>query len=395
MRKEAEAQRSHRQLSSVGVYHFTDPKSVTTRSDSWTNEKPVDKKGKQDPIEKKKQAKKPKKQAKKTAVQSNEHQPTIKNYSLENALSVFDVYDRAIALFLYDPTEDQFLALYSDNISWEESRFVRIRDAIFNSLRILFPDRFTSESPEFAMAVASMDYPQVKYSENDCFMNRDSNPCVPEDFPPILQFGSVFQLPKIPSTIAMPMPEKNHLGCFHHWLQHHEVCELYQPKRPGNPLGLVFGENVGLKWDDLINQVVWRATDRGFLSRMIPDLRRPDFEEDILPKLNQDENVNVTATKAIREVYNELVPRWKGVVWTAEAEREAEQENGPHSLPWANIKYATTFYMKGVDDSEYYNQFMEHGIPAIGEKMDLETLAKYRYHMDIGGGGGESSSFCH
>ena len=80
------------------------------------------------------------------------------------------------------------------------------------------------------------------------------------------------------------------------------------------------------------------------------------------------------------------------MVWTAEAEREAEAHTartGEEILPWANIKYATTKYMNGVDDSEYYDQFMKVGIPAIGEPMGLETLAKYKYHMDIGGGGGK------
>ena len=74
------------------------------------------------------------------------------------------------------------------------------------------------------------------------------------------------------------------------------------------------------------SDVVWRATDCGFLTRMIPDLRRPGFENDILPKF-QDKEVEdgqttyVAATKALREVYNELVLHWKGVVWTAKAER--------------------------------------------------------------------------
>lgn len=45
-----------------------------------------------------------------------------------------------------------------------------------------------------------------------------------------------------------------------------------------------------------------------------------------------------------------------------------------------------------TSEIEYYQQFEEHGIPAVGEGMDLETLGLYRYHIDIGGGGGTTWS---
>ena len=39
-----------------------------------------------------------------------------------------------------------------------------------------------------------------------------------------------------------------------------------------------------------------------------------------------------------------------------------------------------------------YTQFNMYGIPAAGEYMDLETLATYKYQIDIGGGGGTTWS---
>jgi hypothetical protein len=39
-----------------------------------------------------------------------------------------------------------------------------------------------------------------------------------------------------------------------------------------------------------------------------------------------------------------------------------------------------------------YTQFNLYVIPAAGEYMDLETLATYKYHIDIGGGGGTTWS---
>ena len=44
-----------------------------------------------------------------------------------------------------------------------------------------------------------------------------------------------------------------------------------------------------------------------------------------LTKIPYEFNVKVAATRAMREVYDQLIPRWKSVVWTAEAERDAEK----------------------------------------------------------------------
>jgi len=327
-------------------------------------------------------------------------QLSVNSYSFQNALSVFDYFDAGAALFVYDPKEDKFNVLYPNGMIWEESRFTRIRTWVFHSLRLMFPERFHPNAPEFVMPIASMDYPQVNFDKYDCFLNQESEPCVADDFPPILQFGSVFKLPKIPSTIPMPMPENNHLGAFHHWLMHHEVLKLYTERRleqtsdlERNPNGLVFGETLGLGWDDLIPQVVSRTSDRGYLSRM-NKLRIPNFEKHIKPGLVGAENEKdkkVAAVKAMMEGYDYLIPRWKAVAWTSEAELDAE-EKGDGSLPWCNIKFAMTFFMDNTRESEYYTELMDHGIAAVGETMDLAALAKYKYHIDIGGGGGTTWS---
>jgi len=273
---------------------------------------------------------------------------------------------------------------------------------MFNSLRVMFPERFTPDSPEFVVPIASMDYPQVEFYSNFCFSSRAEQSCVSKEFPPVLQFGSVFKLPKIPSTIPMPMPEKNHLGCFQKWAKEGVVCKQYQERDPENaPNGLVFGTSIGKTWDDLIPQVLWRATDRGFLTQMMPNLRRPDFELDIEPELRKLEKEQagkskdkrerrIASIKGMLEVYDELVPRWKGIVWSAGAELEAEDDGV--DMPWCNIKYSTYEYMMGVDDKPYYDQLEGYGISSVDKPMNLLELADYKYHMDIGGGGGTTWS---
>ncbi|KAL7536446.1 hypothetical protein ACHAXR_007169, partial [Thalassiosira sp. AJA248-18] len=214
---------------------------------------------------------------------------------------------------------------------------------------------------------------------------------------------------------------------------------------PENPTGLVFGETIGLnKLEDLIPQVVWRGSDFSYLHKMETSLRQPNFELDVASKIDPSVRIDrkIAATNAIKQVYNELVPRWKGVVWTAEAEREADVENNQllnrkkrmnpqayHAMnknmkqarvplkkeeqdarkadevlarqelqpavPWANIKFAGAMHMgekTPTSEIEFYQQFEEYGIPAVGEGMSLEELGRYRYHIDIGGGGGTTWS---
>ena len=90
------------------------------------------------------------------------------------------------------------------------------------------------------------------------------------------------------------------------------------------------------------------------------------------------------------------------MIWTAEAEREAEekQKELPEGsdeviVPWANMKFAGVMdagVKKSPSDLPYYQEFEEYGIPASGETMSLETLARYKYHIDTGGGGGTTWS---
>jgi len=396
---EAQAEQSGVRRRLTVLLQYTDPKSVTIRPQSSLDivgvpieDRSVKSNVLLSSIDRKLNPPPPSKTTKDLYLQhtaeTKRRQLSVKKYTLENALSIFEYYDASAGLFVYDPKEDSFNVVYPDGMIWEELRFKRIRQYLFNSLRLLFPERFTPESPEFVLPISSMDYPQVRYGDLECFKNATSVDCVPEDFPPIMHFGSVFLLPKIPSIIPMPMPQWDHLGCMNHWAKNHAVPRSYMERRydDNNPIGLVFGETAGVGWDDLIPQVVWRATDRGFLNRIYKYLERPNLEKDIGPKLtpsmSEQEKKNA-AIKALWDVYDSLLPRWKAVVWTAEAEREAE-EKGDDSLPWCNIKYSRTF--DGEDD--YYDKIVNYGIPAVGERMELETLVKYKYHMDIGGGGG-------
>ena len=64
-------------------------------------------------------------------------------------------------------------------------------------------------------------------------------------------------------------------------------------------------------------------------------------------------------------------------------------------MPWINVKFS--HFMSGGKKTlaslgEEYQAFQSVGISAAGEVMSLESLSKYKYHIDLGGGGGTTWS---
>jgi len=101
---------------------------------------------------------------------------------------------------------------------------------------------------------------------------------------------------------------------------------------------------------------LWRGANFGFLPSLqfCPSLVRPDPGRFVLDVGDNNgkagdgrrvdtESRHIDAVKSLRAEYATLLPRWKSVALTAEAELQAL----PHddgiiaALPWANIKFAS------------------------------------------------------
>ena len=176
--------------------------------------------------------------------------------------------------------------------------------------------------------------------------------------------------------IAMPMPGE-HLDCFVRWATTKEVCAQFQPR-----------QYIGT-YENLKNSVIWRGTDFPFLN-LQNNLDMPDYEDYIEGNIEPNTADPLAAAIAIlRENYSQLVPRWQGVVLTAEAEQEARRTNN-NSLPKVNIKFSRA-RGKGKPaaiGNPKYKQWEDIGFPLAGHGMPPEEMAKFKYHIDIGGGGG-------
>jgi hypothetical protein len=149
-------------------------------------------------------------------------------------------------------------------------------------------------------------------------------------------------------------------------------------------------ETYALPWDELIPQLIWRGTDFSFL-QIQNNLSRPSQWNLIKVLLNDSEEVDKKEAliRNLRENYHRMIPRWKGVLYTAESEAEAAR-SGSDALPKVNIKFSHVaeggkHFARGAKE---YRAWEEVDFPVAGEYLNGTQLAKYKYHIDLGGGGG-------
>ena len=374
---------------------------------------------------------------------------TMASYNLENCFLTVQAFRYTLFFFVYDAKLDEFIIIHNiKGCNFGCNRVYRVASTIAFGLRKNFPGRFagaSNGSEDLVLMLSTGDAPRVKNTCLGLTEYGDTNYCGSINFAPILQFGSVFMDSQyLPSMIAMPVPVRPHLPCFDEWQASdgEYVCPDIQPKDfsvntavaasdaaqlPRG--GLIFGEELGMitehnqnlnhgnnYWDHLIPQVIWRGTDFVFLHTLYPRMRAVTYAQDIEPKAvasgGLDQFVNeYDKTKWVIDTMwslgDMLLPRWRGVLLTSEAELEAEYGGGEEdsssgiksyqtrakdkALPWVNIKFAN-INNGGVKvaaaDYEEYQILDKLGISVIGDYVNMTEQAKYKYHLDLGGGGG-------
>jgi hypothetical protein len=292
----------------------------------------------------------------------------VKPFSIHDALKTKSIYKSQFGLAVY--SQNAVTLYYPTKNQWKAGchKLIRAFEALSTTLRALN----VTSSGEIVLPISAGDSPRIDMTE--C-VTSDNFPCF-ENSSPVLQFGSGFANPVIPGEIVLPMPQNDHIGCFLEFSRTGKLC-MQNAKR----------KYYDIEWEDLLPQIVWRGTDFSYLGHF-RRLRAPEFERDV------DRIDSSSALDSMKQVYNELVPRWKGVVLTAEAENEASAKNH-ETLPWANIKFSH-FMSEGkktpTSEGSFYVNFQSNGIPAIGEYISLENLSQYKYHIDLGGGGGTTWS---
>jgi len=310
----------------------------------------------------------------------------LPRYTLKNAINAADIYRSKFSLLRYDPTTDKFIGYYSKKHHCVIgcNKLIESIKVLTTLLRQLFPERFTPDSTEMVMAVSSGDYPDLNRIYTSCIHNNLNRPCDESllSAPPVLHFGSVFSNAMFPNVVGMPMPGE-HLDCFKRWTMEEgrrKACYSFSPTP----------EKYVLPWDELIPQLVWRGTDFRFLQSQSNLSRPSDWNLDaVLAKSVTDKKEALT--RKLRENFHKMTPRWKGVLFTAESEAEAARTN---TLAKVNIKFSHVAEggRHAAIGAKEFKTWEDAGFPVAGEYMNGLQLAKYKYQIDLGGGGGTTWS---
>ena len=327
----------------------------------------------------------------------------IKPYTFENAILSVKAFRHDFYFFVYDSASDTFFVIHIDGpCRFGCGRLKQVAPTLSVALRRNFPDRFIQGKEDLVIMISVEDLPRIK----QLCLWEGNNFCDSNLFAPILQFGSVFvNTEYLPSLVPMPMPAQPHLPCFNQWQLSgfgtmRGVCPELQVQEYYN------ATTDHDYWDNLIPQIIWRGSDFNYLPLLFPKMRRPEYLLDI-PQgelgLDGHQFANEYERKrwAIESLWaigdEKLLPRWKGVLMTSESELEASIENDQvmggnnTKLPWVNIKF-THMNDKGlkrfVGEIEEYQKLQSLGISCIGDVMTLSDHAGYKYHIDLGGGGG-------
>ena len=357
----------------------------------------------------------------------------MKPYGAQQIVNTLPHFTRELLLVMYIAETDEFSVLLPGKAEDGKpkceggcKRIWNIMRSILFAFRNRFPARFQKgSSQDLLFLVSTAESPALS---QECYERPGS--CGRRRrgiFAPILHFGSSFgDETELQSLVVMPPPPRVHLRCMAEWQMYHNVCPFLMPKtvkEDGSETpGLVFGEHINynedaeqkkktkegeveeLTWGDLVPQVVWRGADLPYLTQQHPTMRSPDFKADVEAKFDQSGHGLLQMLRSLRDVYNDLRPRWKAIVLTAEAEFDANNANANPKrkqkvVPWANMKFSSRAdpdldsqsRWRHQDKAEYA-EWTQVGIPAWGGPYTVEQMAKFKYHLDLGGGQGTSWS---
>jgi len=282
-------------------------------------------------------------------------------------------------ILVFDGETFQFFNLQHKSISYPRvynDRAMKAVPLLVGALKNIAPDRFKKNAPPFQLVYADGDSVQ-----SDCFQDE----CNTNQFAPLLAFGSVPRDKTIFSNLQV-FPVKAYIfSCLYDW----KMNEEKYPSCTNWLEQLEYDQEVD--FHSLTPQIIWRGANHGFLmdQTQFRKSNRVFFMSKDSAYFGEDSNDSKESTyerfmklKQLR--WDEVTPRWRGVLLTVEEElrRQEEPLSSSKSLPWINVKFP-----KSKDDKRL-DAFLERGFPVTGDTIEADAQSRYKYLIDFGGGGG-------
>ena len=334
------------------------------------------------------------------------------------------------ALLIYDGDHDIFHTYTPPGDDGSNSYIDRLNHAshlLEQALRTNFSERFQTGQPPFQLLMSATDLPHT-----ECIMHPQASGeaplmgpgdgeegCDTSTLPPILQFGSVPKLDALlPNMIAMPLP--TYLPCLTEWRREqsgednapsssdpktcrYRMAHLSHHTETGQPYS---SYTQSLSWENLHPTIIWRGTDHHFLPEFNLKLLRGNemFRLGVLPD-NLSEGK--TLVQMLLDRWDMMLPRWRAVALSLGVQlgsqvgyREVSSMEGlsrkdalrcddgcqmvrsSEGETWIDAQFFDT-------SIERFEEFVRLGLDVVTDEwMDKDELAAYRYHIDLGGGGG-------
>ena len=230
---------------------------------------------------------------------------------------------------------------------------------LVRALKELWPERFEPGQPVFELLLSDADS-----SNSPCVNNKD---CPVDRFSPILMFGTIPKDESVFPTMKS-FPHAIFLECLHEYkVNGRQECIWQQEVNPDIP------------WDDLIDTLIWRGSDYTFL-HYHDEFRfeGPDKIKHLLDPLWKNSTKDEILYELTSTLYWEFNPRWRAVFQSVKAETQLG------STPWIDVRFV------GGMNTDMHEELDERGIRVMGERINAFNMSKYKYQIDLGGGGGTS-----
>lgn len=288
---------------------------------------------------------------------------TVRNYTIDDIiLTVSYVEPSHPQLLVWD---GHHFSTY-DMLSHRNETHLSSRNGIsipllVHALRDNFPDRFKPGTPPF----------QLLWSGDDSIGGRcinENNDCPTHNFAPVLMFGSV---PKNESLMpnVKAFPNTYYTRCLYSYrIFAHRECEWKKV-------------NDDLQWDQLKRQVFWRGSDfSNYLVDYQPAYRTKGalvndiVTPDVVKKLSREQIVAL-----LFDNQYDIPPRWIALAYTI-----MTQLQGKNDEAWINVLFSN----KGSFNHEIHQSLEDKGLQVTDDPVDPYLMSKYRYQIDLAGGGG-------
>lgn len=332
-------------------------------------------------------------------------------YTDDEVIQTLSRFEHVGFILRYSGKIDEFRIYAPTHHNWSRYDQIEAYTAFIRILKKEYWFRFKKGNPDFSVIFSTGDSLKMDCRCLSTPMDRESAPssdmnnnpitfqqqfnspgkkatCDRHQLAPILQFGSGFAHPDVMPTLVT-MPLWPHLKCFETFRYDGKVCNKFSPVSATNRFGIYFVDEEKTIYNTLIQNIIWRGSDYPFLNCRQGGGSKWSLKSIDIPGPSTPEGF----VKGLTHMWDQLNPRWKAVTLSLQAELDPQNTNQNEVKPWVDFKFTTK---DRTGESQRWESFVKNGANIVADGyIDAKELSSFKYHLDLGGGGGTTWSGTH